>query len=280
MGIVNLCDDSFSGDGTLDVDLALRQARDQVAAGADIVDVGAESARTNRAAISPGEEIARLLPFLDAFEGIVAEAFPEPPFDRQQLWPPLLSVNTWRPEVVAEILPCGVDILNDLSALPDARNSELCAAHGTALLIMHSVGAPKEPHLEEAYEDIWQALENFFEEKIALATSTGLSQDNLILDPGIDFAKQREDNLRIFADLERLHRFGRPVLLPVSRKTVIGDVLDIPGPAQRDAGTVAAITSGFTRGAHLFRVHNVRAAAQSLKVLDSIRSICPGSASP
>jgi dihydropteroate synthase len=96
-----------------------------------------------------------------------------------------------------------------------------------------------------------------------------------VLDPGIDFAKQRPDNLRIYAQLERLHRFGRPILLPVSRKTVIGEVLGIPDAAGRDAGTVACIVQGMLRGAHIFRVHNVQAAAQSIRVIAAIESAHP-----
>ena len=96
-----------------------------------------------------------------------------------------------------------------------------------------------------------------------------MPRDAIILDPGIDFAKQREDNLRIYRDFERLHRFERPILLPVSRKTVIGDVLGLP-PAERDAGTVACITAGFLRGAQIFRVHHVRAAVQSLRMLEAV----------
>jgi dihydropteroate synthase len=113
-------------------------------------------------------------------------------------------------------------------------------------------------------------LDRFFDEKIGVALSAGLSPDQIILDPGIDFAKQCEDNLRIYRGLERLHHFERPILLPVSRKTVIGDVLRLRDPRDRDAGTLACIAAGIRRGAHLFRVHNVAAAAQAVKVLWSV----------
>jgi dihydropteroate synthase len=102
-----------------------------------------------------------------------------------------------------------------------------------------------------------------------MAEDAGLSADATIIDPGIDFAKQRDDNLRIYRELETLHRFGRPILLPVSRKTVIGDVLGIPAPA-RDAGTVACLVSGVLRGAQIFRVHNVRAAAQAVTMVAAL----------
>lgn len=256
MGIVNVNDDSFCGDGTLDVSAAMDQARAHVAAGAGFIDVGAESARTNRAAISVEEEISRLLPFIRAFH--------------RERWAgetPLLSVNTWRTKVVAAVLPEGVDLLNDMSALPEAGNARLCADHGTALLIMHSVGVPKVPHTHVTYGDIWKTMEEFFEKKIALAEACGLTRDQLALDPGIDFAKQRADNLRIFADIGRLHRFGAPILLPVSRKSVIGQVLDQPDPLDRDPGTVACMAAGIRGGAQIFRVHNVAAAVAAARVL-------------
>ncbi len=266
MGIVNINDDSFCRDGTLDVSVALAQAERMLREGADIIDIGAESARTNRGPISVDDEVARLVPFIHAWPGLLA-TMPEPPWDADQIWPPLLSINTWRSEVVAQVLPEGGDVLNDISALPTPRNAELCARHDTALLIMHSVGEPKVPHTHVVYPDVMATLDAFFAGKIELAMAAGLSREHLILDPGIDFAKQRGDNLRIYRDLRELHHLERPLLLPVSRKTVIGDVLGLPEPLDRDAGTVASIAAGIRRGAHIFRVHDVTAAAQTVKVL-------------
>jgi dihydropteroate synthase len=110
-------------------------------------------------------------------------------------------------------------------------------------------------------------VDAFFEEKIALCVAAGLDQDALVLDPGLDFAKQRDDNLRLVAGLGHFQRFGRPVLLPVSRKTFIGQTLGLPDPLTRDAGTVAALVAGQLRGSHIFRVHNVRAAAEAVRVV-------------
>ncbi len=269
MGIVNLNDDSFSGDGTLDPDGALAIAERMLREGADIIDIGAESARTNRGAITIDEEIRRLTPFLEAFPALVAEAARHRP-GTGQLRPPLLSINTWRPEVIEAVLPLGGDLVNDISGLPDARNAALCARHGAALLIMHTVGLPKVPHLHQRWENVLDAMESFFEEKIALALAAGLDADHLVIDPGIDFAKQKDDNLAIYRHLDRFHRFGRPLLLPVSRKTVIGDVLGIASPAERDAGTVACVVRGARLGAQIFRVHHVAAAVQSLQTLAGI----------
>jgi dihydropteroate synthase len=255
MGIVNLSADSFSGDGVTDVESALAKARELVSEGAEIIDIGAESARTNRSAISETEESAHLVSFIERWDDST-----------------LLSINTWRPVVARAALRAGGHILNDLSALPTDENARICAETGAALLIMHSVGQPKVPHTHVGYDDVMARLDEFFAEKIALAEAAGVPRDAIVLDPGIDFAKQREDNLRIFRELDRLAKFERPILLPVSRKTVIGEVLGIPEPAQRDAGTVACIVQGMLHGAHIFRVHNVRAAAQTVRMIEAVEA--------
>ena len=268
MGILNINDDSFSGDGRLDTDWALAKAVEMVAAGADIVDVGGESARTNRAPVSEEIEWQRIAPFLEQFQGKISTAIPR---DDGQVFPPLLSVNTWRAGVVARALQAGCDLVNDMSGLPDATHARLCAEHGAALLIMHSKGAPKIAHTHVEYPDIMEELDEFFASKIALACGAGVRRESLVLDPGIDFAKQTTDNLRIYRELPRLRRFGCPILLPVSRKSTIGRVLEIPNPADRDAGTVACIVSGALRGASIFRVHNVDAAWLTLRATTLVR---------
>jgi dihydropteroate synthase len=268
MGIVNVNNDSFSGDGTLDFGAAVELARAQVRSGADVIDVGAESARTNRVAVPVEEEVRRFTGFLERWEEVWEN---EQPRDAQQVWPPVLSVNTWRPEVAGEVFRSGrVELLNDMGALPDDRNARLCADHGAALLIMHSVGEPKVPHLHQQWDDVMGAMERFFDEKIALASAAGLSREALVLDPGIDFAKQRDDNLTVYRELGRLRRFGRPVLVPVSRKTVIGEVLGLPDPRERDAGSIACIAAAMARGAEIFRMHNVEAAWQAIKTLTAL----------
>ena len=258
MGILNLGADSFSGDGIVDLGAAVERARQIIGAGADILDVGAESARTNRAAISEQEEIDRLAEFIRIWQ------------QQEASRSALLSINTWRPAVARAVLAEGGDILNDIGALPTEENARICAGVGAALLIMHSVGVPKIAHTHVQYLDVMDAMDRFFAEKIQLAMDAGLSKEAIILDPGIDFAKQRADNLRVYRQLERLHKFGRPILLPVSRKTVIGEVLGIAQPHERDAGTVACIAAGMNRGASIFRVHNVEAAVQSINMVWAI----------
>jgi dihydropteroate synthase len=269
MGIVNINDDSFSGDGTLDVDVALEQAIRMACEGADIIDVGAESARTNREAIAVDHEVNRLIPFVERFAEACALVEPR---DELQIWPPLLSINTWRPSVVEAVLQTGrCDIINDIGGLVDDTNARLCFEYNCCLLIMHTVGEPKVPHTEQRYENLWGELGAFFEDRLQRVREIGLSDDQIILDPGIDFAKQCKDNLEIYREAERLAQFDLPILLPISRKTVIGDVLGIENPADRDAGTIACLVRGLVANANIFRVHNVKAVADSVRVIAAIR---------
>ncbi len=169
------------------------------------------------------------------------------------------------------MLPLPVDILNDMSALPVADNAELAAKYRAALLIMHSVGSPKVDHSTTSYVNIMRTLEEFFANRLALCKSAGLPETATILDPGLDFAKQRSDNLQLLRQLDTLHQFHRPILLPVSRKGFIGDVLGLAVPAARDAGTQALVEHGMALGASIFRVHNVAAAYQTVKVLTALQ---------
>lgn len=266
MGIVNVNDDSFSGDGTLEIDAAVELARRHVEAGADIIDVGAESARTNREAVPVEEELRRFCGLISRWSEVATAS----PRDESQIWPPILSANTWRPDVVAGVLVHGVELINDMGGLPDDRNARLCAEAGTSLLVMHSVGEPKVPHFHQRWEDVISAMERFFDEKIRMAVAAGLPEEAILIDPGIDFAKQRDDNLKVYRELDRLGRFGRPVLVPVSRKTVIGEVLGLPDPRDRDAGTLACISVAMRRGGSIFRVHDVASAWQAVKVLHAV----------
>lgn len=267
MGILNINDDSFSGDGRLDPVWALNRAAELTSLGADIIDVGAESARTNRAPISCEEEIRRLLPFLEGFDEAVAAVQPR---DAVQVYPPLLSVNTWRPEVAGPVMACGGHILNDMGALPDPANALICANTGAALLIMHSLGAPKEKHTHVGYDDVLATLTHFFREKLAMAKAAGVAEESTILDPGIDFAKQAPENLRIIRETGLLAALGRPVLMPISRKSVIGRVLGITDPMQRDPATAACLVAGTLRGASIFRIHHVEMAWRVLASMEKL----------
>jgi dihydropteroate synthase len=264
MGIVNLNDDSFSGEGTLDVNEAVRRARKLINEGADIIDIGGESARTNRPEITEQQEIDRVAPFIvrfqECYEGLN-------PVDAVQVFPPLLSVNTWRSPVANTLLNLGGDLLNDMSALSTDENARIAARHHAGLLIMHSIGLPKQKHTDVQYADIMRTLEQFFGDKLALAEKAGLARESVVIDPGLDFAKQRNDNLTILRELGQLTRFNRPILLPVSRKTVIGEVLGLADPRDRDPGMIACITAGIRAHASIFRVHNVRATSLAVRTV-------------
>ncbi len=270
MGIVNINGDSFSGDGKVDAEWAIKRARDLASDGADIIDVGGESARTNRKAISVGEELDRIAPFIGRFPGLWNGLYPR---DAVQIFPPLLSINTWRPEVAGPALDIGGGLLNDMGGLPDDTNARHCARTGAALLIMHSTAAPKIAQKHITYPDVMEELDAFFEAKIRSALNAGVAAPALVLDPGIDFAKQAPDNLRMLRECGRLGRFGRPVLLPVSRKGVIGRVLGIPDPRERDAGTAACIAAGMRGGASIFRVHNVELAWRVVNSLHRLHDV-------
>ncbi len=269
MGIVNLNADSFSGDGhgVEDMDAALNHARQLVADGADIIDVGAETARTNREAMPPAEEIAPLRQFIARFEAEIA-GWPAR-WDEAQVDPPLLSVNSWRDEVWEALADLPFDLMNDMSGLIEStRPAEIARDHGKSLLIMHIQGRPKVAHEEGLAEvDAAEAVRDFLRGKLELAVTHGLAADQIILDPGLGFAKRPEQDLQILRRFEELAAVNRPVLAPVSRKGFIGAVLGQPDPAQRDAGTVAASVSAIMRGASIVRVHHVAAVARSVKVV-------------
>ena len=273
MGILNLNTDSFSDSGAADLAEALAAVDRMVAQGADVVDAGAESARTNRGPITEEEEIARFLPFVAAYGEHVAGGRLPPPRDDEQVYPPLLSLNTWRPAVAEAILAAGGDLLNDMGGLPTADNARIAARHGAALLIMHLEGQIKMRHPGIETPDIIATLREFFTAKLALAIGEGgLSPDRILLDPGIGFAKKPAHDLEILRRLPELTALGRPVLLPVSRKEFIGAVLAQPEPRDRDPGTLAAVALTARAGGHCVRVHHAEAAYQVLRVIQAIQT--------
>lgn len=258
VGIVNLGLDSFSGDGHLHVETALEHARMLVAEGAEMIDVGVVSARPDGPLPTEAEEVARFGEFQQRWYAGEGAAVP-------------LAVNTWRPGVVRAVLAQGAEVLNDLSGLPDEENARACAEAGAALLIMHTVGAPKVAHRHVQYADLWGALREFFAERLARAEAAGVPRERIILDPGLDFAKQRAENVAILRDLGPLREFGRPVLLPISRKSYVGEITGVASAAERDAGTVACVVQAWQQGVELLRVHNVRAARQAIETLEAVR---------
>ncbi len=268
MGIVNVNDDSFSGDGSLDSYEIAQQCRAKIAAGADIIDLGAESARTNREAISEEEEVARLLPVLERWQEIVTEV---PRRDAEQLNTPVLSINTWRPQVIESVLNSEfgsqIGLINDMSALAYPETLEIMRNSAASLLIMHSVGLPKQDHSHLQWQNVVDEMKQFFTEKLALATAAGIDKNRLVIDPGLDFAKSSSESLQVLQAIDDFSSFGCPVLIPLSRKQFVGDAIGEDEPVERDAGTVACLPSILGLPASIVRVHNVAATWQALKTL-------------
>jgi dihydropteroate synthase len=256
MGIVNASPESFSDGGrhlTLDAQLGL--ARELVEAGADILDIGGESARTGRPAVGRQEELERVVPLI---ERVTAELGA------------MVSVDTYKPAVARAAIAAGASIVNDVSGLRDVQLAEVCAHTGAALVVMHTRARPRERVQDpDLYEDITLEVLGFLRERIALATAVGVSAEQLIVDPGPDFAKTPAQTIRLLAELERMHELGRPLLMAISRKDFIGALTGRP-PRERLAGTLAALAHGADRGAHIFRVHDVSAAADFLTVRSAL----------
>jgi dihydropteroate synthase len=256
MGIVNASPDSFSDGGlrtSLDAQLGL--ARELLDAGADIIDIGGESASTGRPPVDAQLEIERIVPLVRA----AAEELGA-----------LVSVDTYKPAVARAAIEAGARIVNDVSGLRDPALADVCAETGAALVIMHTRAAPRERLQDpDLYDDITAEVLSFLRERVALALSRGVQREQLILDPGPDFAKTPAQTIELLAGLERLHELERPLLMAISRKDFIGALTGRP-PRERLAGTLAALAHGVDHGAHVFRVHDVQAAADFLAVRSAL----------
>jgi dihydropteroate synthase len=265
MGIVNASPDSFSDGGrtgTLDLRVAL--ASELLEAGADLIDVGGESGVTNRPAVDPDEEAARVVPLIERVAGELGA---------------LVSVDTYKPEVARAAIAAGAAIVNDVSGLRDPALAKVCAETGAGLVVMHTRAAPKQKLLDPAFDGrVAGDVEAFLRERIAIAAGRGVAFEQLILDPGPDFGKTPAQTVEALRGLGRLHGLGRPLLLAVSRKDFVGAITGRP-PRSREAGTLAAIGFGVGAGAHMVRVHDVAAAADFLAVraaLEGETDVDPG----
>ncbi len=237
MGVVNASPDSFSGRGG-DVE------------GADIVDVGGESAITGRPPVGADEEIARVVPLVE----------------RHAAQGALVSVDTYKPAVAEAAIAAGAAIVNDVSGLRDPALADVCARTGAALVVMHTRAAPKE-RLQDpgAYDDVVADVVAFLRERVQVALDRGVAREQILVDPGPDFAKTPAQTVAVLRRLDAVHELGFPLLLAISRKDFIG-ALTGRSPAERGAGTLAALAHGADAGAHVFRVHDVRAASDFLAV--------------
>jgi dihydropteroate synthase len=257
MGIVNASPDSFSDAGAYpDLDARVARARELLDAGADIIDVGGESGITLRPPVAVQKEIERVVPLV---RRLVSELGAT------------VSVDTYKPPVAEAAIAAGAVIVNDVSGLRDPALADVCARTGAALILMHTRAAPKQRLQDPGlYEDVAADVAAFLADRIELARAHGVSDEQLILDPGPDFAKTPAQTIALLARLEELHALGRPLLLAVSRKDFVG-ALTGRAPGDRLAGTLAAIGHGVDAGAHILRVHDVAAVADFLAVRAALR---------
>ena len=256
MGIVNATPDSFSDAGLApDLDARARLAHELVEAGADIVDVGGESGVTNRPPIDAAEERERVVPLIErlARGGIT------------------VSVDTWKGEVARAAIDAGASLVNDVSGLRDLEVADACAASGAGLVLMHTRAAPKQK-LFPAYDDVRADVIAFLRERIEVARGRGVGEEQIVLDPGPDFAKTPAQTVSVLGDIGALGaELRRPVMLAVSRKDFVG-ALTGRAPAERLAGTLAAIGAGLDHGASIVRVHDVAATVDYMRVRAALRS--------
>jgi len=247
MGVVNASPESFSDGGLYaTVDQQAARAEELVAAGAGIIDVGGESGVTGMAPLEAAEEARRVVPLVARLvdAGIV------------------VSVDTWKPVVARAVLDAGAHIINDVSGLRDPALADACADAGAALVLMHTRAEPKKKEFPE-YDDVVADVVAFLCERVALAVEAGVEE--VIVDPGPDFAKSPEETVAVLRAFEQVVALGHPVLAAVSRKYFLGAITGRP-PDQRLGATVAAALWAADAGAAILRVHDVEEVAQALAV--------------
>jgi dihydropteroate synthase len=257
MGIVNATPDSFADGGdhpTLEARVELGAAL--LADGADLLDVGGESASGHRPTVDVAVEIERVVPLIVRLTSELGAA---------------VSVDTYKPAVAEAAIAAGAAMVNDVSGLADAAMAEVCARTGAGLVVMHTRAAPKGTLLDPSrYADVVADVREFLRERMQLALDAGVAPEQLVLDPGPDFAKTPAQTVAVLRTLGSLRELGRPLLLAVSNKDFIGAITG-RGPRERLAGTLAAVAHGVDAGAAVLRVHDVAAAADFLRVRAVLR---------
>lgn len=252
MGILNITPDSFSDGGRyLDREAALAQARRMRAEGAAIIDVGAESTRPGAAEISVQEELDRSLPVVEA---LVAEL------------DVVVSVDTSTPELMREAAARGAGFINDVRALQRPGALEAAAATGLPVCLMHMKGEPATMQLQPFYEDVVAELQSFFAGRIAACAAAGIDASRIVLDPGFGFGKTLDHNLTLLARLSRFRELGCPLLVGLSRKSMLSSLLGgVPVSERLHAGLAAAVAA-VLNGASIIRTHDVKATVDALVV--------------
>ncbi|MGQ9897287.1 MAG: dihydropteroate synthase [Acidobacteriota bacterium] len=258
MGIINVTPDSFFDGGRYaTVEAAVAQAQRLVAEGADILDIGGESTRPGAQALDAAEEMARVIPVIEAIARVVDVP---------------LSVDTYKASVAEAALLAGAVIVNDISGFRfDARLPEVIARHGAGVVVMHSRGIPGALHGFSPVSDILADVTASFERSLVVAQTAGIAPDNIVFDPGLGFGKTLEDNLTLLGALPRLAALGRPLLVGPSRKSFIGKVTGKADPSDRLLGTAASVTLAIAGGAHIVRVHDVAAMRECAALADAVR---------
>lgn len=257
MGILNVTPDSFSDGGSwTGVGAALAQARVMIADGAEIIDIGGESTRPGAVRISATEEISRTVPILTAL---------------RQEWDGLISIDTSKAAVAAAALQAGADMVNDVTGLlGDPAMASVCAASGCGVVVMHMQGTPETMQCDPHYQDVVAEVDAFFSQRLVDLTAQGIAKEALCFDPGIGFGKRLEHNLELLRNLTHFSKFERPMLLGLSRKSFIGEILGNSELTVREWPTVALTAMAREQGVLLHRVHSVKPAVQALRMTEAI----------
>lgn len=255
MGILNVTPDSFSDGGSYStLEKAISHAEVMISEGADILDIGGESTRPGAKEVSQVEEMDRVIPVIEALRNL----------------PVALSIDTSKPEVAAEAILSGVDIVNDVTGFRVPEMIKVCADSQCGLVAMHMKGVPRTMQHEPEYEDVVSEVALFFEEKLGELSHAGISAERVVFDPGIGFGKTLQHNLSLLKGLKRLGSNGRPLLMGVSRKSLIAALLDDGELANRMAPTVALTAYTRSKGAQIHRVHDVAGNRESIRMIEAL----------
>lgn len=255
MGIVNVTPDSFSDGGRYDsVEKAVAHGLQLVREGAGILDIGGESTRPGATPVSLEEELARVLPVIEQLSRTAGVP---------------LSVDTCKPEVMRAAIAAGADIINDIRALQEPEALEIVAASDAGVCLMHMQGLPQTMQIDPQYKDVVREVNAFLSQRLAAAAAAGIARERVVLDPGFGFGKQTEHNLQLLRQLDTTLALGRPLLVGLSRKSVLGQITGGDVDVRLHASLAASVIS-VMKGARIVRVHDVKATADALKVATAI----------
>ena len=256
MGIINLSHDSFYEKSRYKtVEQAIRAAESMLEEGADILDIGAESSRPGSVPISPQEESKRLLPVLSQLVKVANVP---------------ISVDTYKPVVAQQVLQEGASIINDITGLQKYEEmAQTISRFKAGVILMHMQGSPESMQENPQYQDVLKEVLECLRQSISIAVSAGIVRENIAVDPGIGFGKTDSHNLTLLNNINCFNELGQPVLLGVSRKSIIGNILDTPAE-ERLEGSLAAALSGVVRGVSIVRTHDVLATRRAIKVTEAI----------